>query len=430
MMRATAISVFYVMVVAAIAPARADPIPPGQLRALRLDDAERIALRDNHDMALARMAIDAAHAAQEIAGAAPNPAVTLQTAGINPRLGIGSGDLRSKTVDTSIRIDQLFERGNKQALRSQGAAFLSDATRLDAAETMRQLRLATRQAYYDLLAAREKLQLVDETAALYSATMAAARKRQHAGDLAASDVSRLEVDALRAVNDAVQANADLARARRQLALLIGHPEVADMIVPADGWPTPIHAPVANSESLVSRRADVRAAAMRVQSAERAWRLALASRTRDVSVGLQADHYPTSASNQQGGGNSFSISLQIPLFLRYDFNGEIRAADVALTMARETHEKTKDAARSEIARILDEWQIAADRLARYEAELLPAAMRSAASAEFAFSHGATGIMDVLDVRRTLRLTQLETLGARADFAKASTIPLQPDSKTPP
>lgn len=407
--------------------AHADVITEGELQALRLADAERVALRGNHDATLARISIDAAAAAQQIAAAAPNPSLTVQLAGINPRLGIGSGDLRSKTVDTSIRIDQLVERGQKRELRSQNAAFLSDAAVFDAADTDRQVRLAVRQAYYDLLAARDKVALVDQTAALYGVTLDAARKRQRAGDLAPSDVVRLQVDALRAMNDAVQAKADVARARRLLALLMGQPENADKIVPVDAWPMLTDAPLVDVASLVNHRADVRAATSRVHAAERAWRLALASRTRDVSVGVQADHYPTSANNQQGAGNSFSISLQIPLFIRYEFNGEIRAADTALTSAKETLQKTTDAARSDVLRILEERQTAAERLTRYQDELLPAATKSAAAAEFAFAHGAIGIMDVLDVRRTLRQTQLETLVARVDFAKASSVPLQHDSE---
>ena len=410
----------FAMTLAAMPAASAQAVLVEEIRALHREAAERIALRDNHDILLARIGIRAADAALEVANAAPNPTLTIQTAGINPRLGIGSGDLRSKTVDTSVRIDQLFERGGKRALRAQSAGFVSDAMRYDAADATRQVSQAVRQSYFDLLAAREKVSLVQRSAVLYEQTMDAARKRARAGDLAPADVSRLSVDALRASNDVVQAQADVVRARRVLAALMGHPEVAEVIDPADPWPALVNPPAVDVEEIVSGRADVQAARLRIASAERSWRLALASRTRDVSVGIQADHYPTSAGNQQGAGNSFSISLQVPLFVQYDFNGEIRAADISLAMARQTYEKTRDAARSEVLRVLHDWRVAADRLTRYQEELLPAATRSAASAEFAFAHGALGIMDVLDVRRTLHQTEIETLSARVDFAKASTI----------
>ena len=413
----------FVMFAIEMPAASAQAVLIEEMRALHREMAERIALRDNHDMLLARTGIAAADAAVVVANAAPNPTLTMQISGINPRLGIGSGDLRSKTVDTSVRIDQLFERGGKRAIRAQGAAFVSDATHYDAADTTRQVSQAVRQAYFELLAAREKVLLVQRSAALYDQTMDAARKRARAGDLAPADVSRLSVDALRASNDVVQAQADVVRARRMLAALMGHPEVADVINLVDTWPALVHPPAVDVEALVSARADVQAARLRIASAERSWRLALASRTRDVSVGIQADHYPTSAGNQQGAGNSFSISLQVPLFVRYDFNGEIRAADVSLSVAKGTYEKVRDVARSEVLRGLDDWRVAAERLTRYQEELLPAATRTAASAEFAFAHGALGIMDMLDVRRSLHLIEIEALNTRADFAKASTILVQ-------
>ena len=398
-----------------------------QMKGLHLRDAERIALRDNHDISLARLGVEATAAAHEIAAAAPNPTVTVQTLGINPRLGIGSGDLRSKTVDSAIRVDQLFERGDKRALREQNASFQLDASRLDSADAARQLRVAVRQAYYDLMAVRDKARLIEQTVELYGSTVDAARKRQRAGDLAPSDVARLQVDALRARNDATMAQAEVTRVQHLLASLMGHNALADNIVPGDDWPQLVTAPKIDVDAIVAARADVRAAAARVKAAERGYRLALAARTRDVSIGLQADHYPTSAMNQQGSGNSFSISIQIPLFLRYEFDGEIRSAAVALASAKETRLKVVDAANTEVFLTLHERQVAAERLARYESELMPAAIQSAAAAEFAFEHGAISIMDVLDVRRTLRQTQLDALDARVSFAKSSTVPLGPENE---
>jgi cobalt-zinc-cadmium efflux system outer membrane protein len=70
------------------------------------------------------------------------------------------------------------------------------------------------------------------------------------------------------------------------------------------------------------------------------------------------------------------------------------------------------------RSLAERRNAYERLTQFEESILPAARKSADAAEFAFSHGALAIMDVLDVRRTYRLTQLDAVSARADYAKAA------------
>ncbi|WP_317202534.1 TolC family protein, partial [Janthinobacterium sp.] len=164
-------------------------------------------------------------------------------------------------------------------------------------------------------------------------------------------------------------------------------------------------------------ADVRAARARVAAAQAAHKLALAARTRDVTLGLQFEHYPASVANPQGSGNSYGIAVQVPLFLRYQYDGEIRAAQGALDVAQENLEKTRDLARADLLGSWEDARAAGVRVERYEDSLLPAAKKSADAAEFAFRHGALNIMDVLDVRRTYRAAQLDALAARADFAKS-------------
>jgi hypothetical protein len=156
-------------------------------------------------------------------------------------------------------------------------------------------------------------------------------------------VARLQVEALRASNDALQARSEVARARQALALLTGMDSRQAQLPLADGWPAMVAAGTlaqdgaagAGSDAAIARRPDVMAAQARVAAATSAHKLALAARTRDVSVGVQAEHYPASAGNPQGSGNSFGISLQVPLFLRYQYDGEIRGARRRWTWRRKT-----------------------------------------------------------------------------------------------
>ena len=398
----------------ACAPARSQQADDG----LRLEQAQRMAIEGNHDLRLALASVQAAQAAIQAADTGPNPVLTLQTMNINPSQGMGAGPLRGKTVDSSVRIDQQIERGGKRALRTDNAQYLEQASRADLADVRRQLKLAVAQAYYDLLAAQDKRAIVRDTAGLYGSTLEAARRRRKAGDLAGADVARIEVDALRAANDVDQAEADLRRAQQTLALALGMPQDAPRLRAVDPWPD-LPAPGAENHlgAALDRRADVRAAEARVRAAAAALRLALALRTRDITVGLQAEHWPQSAANTQGSGNSFGITVQIPLFLRNQFQGEIRNAQVAADSAAVTLEKVRAVASSELARSADDAQISAARLRRYDSELLPASARSADAAEYAFRNGATGVMDVLDARRTRRATLLEAVAARAEHARA-------------
>lgn len=227
---------------------------------------------------------------------------------------------------------------------------------------------------------------------------------------------RLRIDALRARNDADDAAADAGQARRALALLLSRDDSPDLAA-AGPWPAVGPGGLPGANATVERRADVRAARARVAAADASRDLARAGRTRDVTLGVQFEHYPASPANPQGSGNSVGIAVQVPLFVHYTLQGEIRSAETALDAANANLDKVLQAARADVARAHAQADAAARRAARYEREILPATRKAADDAEFAFAHGALGVMDVLDVRRALRAAQLDALAARADLAKS-------------
>jgi cobalt-zinc-cadmium efflux system outer membrane protein len=388
-------------------------------RELSLSQAIQRALAHNPDLRMSALGVDAAGAAVDVASAKPNPTLTLQTLGINPNMGIGAGSLRSKIVDSTVRLDQLIERGGKRDYRIDAARGLEKAARDDARDARRRLRQVVSQAYYDVLAARDKLEFTRQGAELFDGSVRAAQQRQRAGDLAAADVMRAQVDALRAHNDTIQAESDLYTMRQSLLSLMGQSDDRDAVEPSDSWPVspPPVAPLA--DAVLQQRPDVLAAQSRLDAALAAHKLALASRSADITVGIQAEHFPASANNGQGSGNSYGVAVQIPIFIRYMYAGEIRSADVAADIARENLDKVRAMARSELRVSTDHVRVAYERLRRYDDELLIVAKKSADAAEFAFAHGALGIMDLLDVRRTYRSAQLDALAARAAYAKSLT-----------
>ncbi len=388
--------------------------------ALTLAAAETLLAQHNRDIAVARRVREQAGADVITAGQRPNPQMSWTTQNINPNRGIGNGDPRAKTVDSIVRVDQLIERGNKAELRTETARRIEGAVGEDVQEVTRQQLLALRFAYFDLLAAQEKAASAAETAQLFGKTAEAAQLRLKAGDLAAADVSRIRVDVLRAQNDARGLEADLARARVNLAYLIGAESTAQAIRAVTPWPAQDGAgpAAAISDERLEARPDVRAARARVAAADKARELAQALRTRDVSVGLQYEHWPNRAdANNQGTGNSFGVAFSVPLFLRHNNEGEVARAQADWYAARDVLERTLGQARSEAARAAGDLAAARERRARFEGELVKEAERTAAAAEFAFKNGAIGVMDLLDARRTLKAIQIDAANARADHAKA-------------
>lgn len=402
------------------------PVPTTLLERLTLQHAEVIFAERNRELLGARRLTEGAQADVLSAAAPPNPELSMGTARINPRTGIGPGRPADKRVDTVIGMSQVFERGNKRGLRTEAAQFNAAAARHDENDVARQQRLALQTAYYDLKLAQERLRISSTTADLFEKSATAAGYRLRAGDIAATDLSRIQVDALRARNDARSAQAEREHSQLALAYLIGAERNAAHINATDPWPTGTdrsQTPVA--DDALEQRADIRAAQDRVNAAEKNLDLARALRTRDITAGLQYERFPGDAAN-----NSYGFTVSIPIFSRYQYAGEIRRAGVELQAARENLERLRAVAMGEVRRADSSLAAAGERMHRFTDVLLPAAEKAANGAEFAHARGAIGLMDLLDARRQFYAAQLETISAHADYAKAlaakrSAITFNPD-----
>lgn len=387
-------------------------IPPARAADLSLAQAEALLATRNRDLQAAKRAAESADADLVIAGARPNPTLSLNSSQINNNPGIGNGPLAQKRIDTVLRLDQPIERGSKRELRIDSAQGLVRAARGDVLDMLRQQLAALRMSYYDLKFAQEKLAVLNETAQLFERSFAAAQTRLKAGDLAAADLAKLQVDYERSRNDARAAVGDLARAQLALAYMIGEEARASELRAADDWPAPSALDAASMQRAIDARPDVLAARARLEAAEKARDLALAQRTRDVVVGAQIERMPGT-----DPVNSIGVGIAIPLFTGYDFSGDIRKAEAQRYAARDALDRTRALAAVDLQRAASDAAAAAERVARFQGALLSAAERAAQGAEFAFERGGTTVLEVLDARRTLRAVRLEALAARADYAKA-------------
>ena len=393
--------------------APAQTIAPADLGSLTLANTERLVVERNREVQRARRAVEASQADVVAAGAAPNPVVTLGAGLVNPQSGLGKA-----AIPGGARIEQLIERGNKRELRVETAKRLESAAGADLLESLRQQRLAAASAYFDLQLAQDKLATAEVMADLFRKTVEATEMRLKAGDVAAADLSRLRVDALRAENELRAAQADRRRAQNALGYLIGAEREAASIRAADAWPRPDEAvQAAIDDATLDRRPDVAAARERMDAANKARELARSLATRDVTVGAGIDRTPPSETNTMGTGTLVGMSVSFPLFLRYMYEGEIARAEADYTAAMELLELTRAQARTELTTALSDLSAAADRLQRYETSLLTEAQKAADYAEFAYRNGAIGVIDLLDARRTLRAVTLDAAAARADYAKA-------------
>ena len=380
-------------------------------------DAALARVSDCHpDVRAARAALAAAQADIRTAGQRPNPTMTVAAGNLGTG-GLGAGTLWAKTFDHQLRLDQLVERGGKPALRRSAAEALKDAAGADVVETQRQARLAVARGWIDLHAAGAKREQLAGSVALNAEAMRLLALRVKAGDAAPLDATRFALDDSRAQADLAQTDADGRSLALQLALALGG-AASDAAGLAKAAASALPAlSTAEADLDIDRRPDIVAAQARVRAAEFARDLAASLATRDVSVGVQLDHWPNSAASPAGTGNTVSVSVNFPLFTRHAFEGEAARAQADLATAQEALRRAREMALGDLARTQSQTQSARERQRLVAEQLEPAAERVAAGAELAYRRGASSALDLLDARRSLRAVHIERVNADADATKA-------------
>ena len=398
-------------------PAAATSISNASSPTISLQQALQAA-QNNLDVSLARRALTGALGDVTAADRAPTPVLSTKAASIDLQNGLGRGNvLRDKRIDKAIGLDWTYERGNKRELRTQAAQRLASAAQDDIDEAKVQQQIIAAAAYFDLLAAQERIEQVSQIARSAAQLASTAARRVQAGDLAAQDAARTEIEAQRASTDLATVQFDRQRAALLLAQLTGFTGVGMLQAQAD-WPARQILEATSQETIypsVEARADVRAATQRLDAARAVLDVVAAQKTRDITVGASFDHFPGTSTRQ------LEFRAQVPLngFLGgYNFQGEIVRAQAQLNQAEDVLEKTRRNATADFQRLQQDQRGAAARALSYEVTILPRARKVAEMAELAYSKGAMSLTELIDARRTLRSILIEALNARTEHAKAA------------
>lgn len=377
-------------------------------------EAENLALRHNPQIQNARAAIDGAQADVISAGARPNAVLSVNGSGIDKSQYASPKGVKLNAVDTIVRVDQPFERGNKRDLRLAKAADLNQAALWDLQETIRQERMRVVSAWLDLRVAEQRTQMADANLVQAERVADKARLRFKAGDLSGADLGRIDADTARLQADAQMARRDRARASALLSSLLGNEMQHQLINTRGEWPPLLAPPEAEKilAGVTDNRPDVQAARARLAAAKQSIELARSQRTRDISIGLQYERNNPTAVNSVGAG------IAIPLFTGNNFEGDIRRSVAEMTQAEIAMLQTERNAQTEARLLVRELNEANGRLRSLQDMALQSARRTDKAADVAYSRGAMSTFEYLDAKRALRQAEIDAVTARADAALAA------------
>ena len=390
------------------------------LHHLSLKMTEDLWEQKNLNIQIAKTQVEAAKADTLSAARRPNPQLSYYMNSI----GTGRDHRYLNGSDQVIHIDQTFERGDKRELRIKNADLMLHASESDLQNIARLSKTQLYQLYYQLLLAQEKLRISEDNVSLYQKTLEVSQLRFKAGDISSAELSRLDLDKLRAENEVLQAKNNLKQAQIELAMYIGEELNAPVIEASDTWPKLMEKAYQNSIN-VDDRPDVKAAMLRLNAADTNLELALALKKRDITIGAQIEHNSLDLES-----NTVGLGVSIPLLTGYGYEGEIARAASDKKLAETDLERIKAQAISEINRARGDLKTAEARVMQYDENLLKEADKVLQSAEFAYQQGAQSVMDLLDARRTYKLTQIEAMNARYEYATSlsSWLLLSQESKT--
>jgi outer membrane protein TolC len=373
----------------------AQPPATRPLSALSLHDAITLALHRNIDLLVARTTVDSANAERRIARSLPNPTFS-GTPGLPYQYAV------------SLPIDV----GPSRTYRVRAAALGVSAANLDASSARSQVVLAVQHAYYDVLLADAQHALAQGRRVALRSLYEADSVRARAGDIPESNLVRSEVEVARADADVAHSALASQDSRFALEALLGWTSFDATVQLTDS----LHYEAQDLPSLdslrelaIHQRADLQAALKRVAQADARTSLAKAT-----LIPIPAVSYVRQLSEPFESGHLYSIGLSFDLPILNGFRGERERAAAGARAADYNESRIVAQVNRDVESARNSTVALAAIVSRYTHGLNDAVEGSVGAARYAYEHGATSQLDVIDALRAQREVQNDYLVAVHDY----------------
>ncbi len=388
----------------AAAPAAA--VPP----TLTAEQAVQEALRHNPLLMTVRQQHGIAAAAVVVARTYPfNPVYQMFVLGDN---GPTSAGVTNKVFNEHVFRLDLELRGQGKYRRAAAAAALTRAD-WDVATQELAVAVAAARAFNGVVYQRRKLEVLEETVRLNERTAELVGQLVPAGRLRPADLllARTEVQAARAGLGAGRTN--LAVAWSALRRSLGTLDESFSVLGTLGWQAAELHLEALQQAAVQQRPDIQSRRAAVDEAEARYRLEVANRYGNPSVGPAMEYNETRAT-------FVGVWLVTPLPVLNTRRGEIQARDAERARARAELNQFEIQAYQEVQAALARLANARAWADGYQKELLPSLENSRRDLEKLLAQGDPGVdvLKVIDVQRKYLRAQDASLDALFEVSQAS------------
>jgi len=355
------------------------------------------------DLSLARAKLTAAKAAEETAGARPNPALALSpTYDTTAEPGISPWTL-------GFTFDIPIETAGKRGYRIAQAQHLANAARLQVANAAWQVRSQVRISLVQLHSAERAAEILTRQLETQREAVLLLQRRLDIGEASVADVQLVRVAAANAALQLRETQKETAQARVGLAAALGVPETALQGVglsfeAIDSLPSPETAAPSRREALLNRT-DVLSALADYEASQSALQLEIARQYPDIHLGPGFSHGYTASELENAV--TFGVSLTLPLLNRNQ--GPIAEAQAHRQEAAATFDAVQAQAVAEVEQAVSAYRDSVVKLQTAE-QLLAEQRQRMSSTQALFDSGEANRLTLVQARG--ELTAIELARAQA------------------
>lgn len=378
---------------------------PAPDETLSLERLEELALTHNPSIARFQAAVAAARGNWLQVGLPPNPMIGYE----GQQLGSGG-----RAEQHGIAVGQEFIRGGKLQLSRQVAA--QDVARAQQQLATQQQRVITdvRIAFYEILLAKQQLDVAHEIERISEAGAKAAETLLKAKEVGRIDLLQAQLERENARILTQNARNRYTAAWQGLTAVLGLPEMPPQPVTGDvevarasfEWQSSL-------DRLLSSSPEISAAVVNIERARWSVERARAEPRPNVTV----DAVYNVVDNGIDGDDDANVTVSIPVPLWNRNQGAISQAQAEVAGAHRALEQLELRLQSQLAPVFERYANARNQVARYRETILPAANETLELSRRSYEAGETGFVNLLTVQRTFSQTNLAYLQALRELRLA-------------
>jgi cobalt-zinc-cadmium efflux system outer membrane protein len=364
---------------------------------LTLELALGLAMRANPIIAAAEREREAIEGIRTQAAIRPNPSISTSIQ-----------DTRSNTRQIYLQLNQEIELGNKREARidAADAFYKKSSSELDRKKA--EIHANVIAAFYEVLAAQERLKLSKSSLDVANLALDVAAKRVKAGKSSPIEETKSKIAESTAKIEFNQATSQLNSARKRLSALWGNPSPVFERAEGDVENIPSLSGIADLSASLENSPAISLARLEINARDGMTKIERSKATPNITISAGV------VNNQELGGHNqalLGLSVPIPVFDRNQ--GNLQEAVSRQYKAQDELVALRSQLEAFLATQYERLNAARQTSQSLRNEILPGAQSAFDAANKGFSAGKFSFLDVLDAQRTLFQAKSQYIQALID-----------------